>query len=104
MKRTGPEGSNTRAHVGSSSQGTNFHPGQQIGQSRMQVMGQGCQTPQCQIQRTNFQSPRSAPPPPQINRNAQNSSVPGSRQIRTSTAMLTTVQPLQQGKIKPVLA
>jgi hypothetical protein len=31
MQRTGPQGSNTRVHVGSSSQGPNFCPGQQIG-------------------------------------------------------------------------
>jgi hypothetical protein len=41
----------------------------------MQAMGQGFQTPQRQIQRTSFQSPRSAPPPPQRNSNAQNSGV-----------------------------
>jgi hypothetical protein len=41
MQRTGPHGSNTRIHVGSSSQGPNFHLGQQIGQPRMQAMGQG---------------------------------------------------------------
>jgi hypothetical protein len=40
-------------------------------------MGQGCQTPQRQTQRTNFQSPRSTPLPPQRNSNAQNSSVVG---------------------------
>jgi hypothetical protein len=49
MQRSGPQGSNTRIHVGSSSQGPTFHPGQQIGQSRMQAMGQGFQTPQRQI-------------------------------------------------------
>jgi hypothetical protein len=31
MQRNGPQGSNTRDHVGSSSQGPNFRPGQQIG-------------------------------------------------------------------------
>jgi hypothetical protein len=31
MQRTGPQGSNTRVHVGSSSQGPNFCLGQQIG-------------------------------------------------------------------------
>jgi hypothetical protein len=46
MQRTRPQGSNMRIHVGSSSQGPNFHPGQQIGQPRMQAMGQGFQTPQ----------------------------------------------------------
>jgi hypothetical protein len=43
----------------------------------MQAMGQGFQTPQRQIQHTSFQSPRSAPPPPQRNSNAQNSRVVG---------------------------
>jgi hypothetical protein len=43
----------------------------------MQAMGQGFQTPQRQIQRTIFQSPRSAPPPPQRNNNAHNSGVVG---------------------------
>jgi hypothetical protein len=61
-----------RVHVGSSSQGPNFHLGQQIRQSRMQAMSQGFQTPQRQIQCTSFQSPRSAPPPPQRNSNAHN--------------------------------
>jgi hypothetical protein len=42
MQCTRPQGSNTRVRVGSSAQGPNFCPGQQIGQSRMQVMGQGC--------------------------------------------------------------
>jgi hypothetical protein len=46
MQRTGPQGSNTRVHVGSSSHGPNLCPGQQIGQHRMQTMGQGFQTPQ----------------------------------------------------------
>jgi hypothetical protein len=50
MQRTGPQGSNTRIHVGSSSQGTTFYLGQQIGQPRMQAMGQGFQTPQRYIQ------------------------------------------------------
>jgi hypothetical protein len=54
MERTGPQGSNTRVHVGSSLQGPNFRPGQQIGQSKMQAIGQGFQTPQYQSQRTNF--------------------------------------------------
>jgi hypothetical protein len=96
---------------------------------RMQTAGQEFQTLQQQIQRNNFHSPRSAPPPPQRNNNVQNTSVwdhaivvvilgttltgvQGSRpirlqlqeQIRISTAMLTTVQPLQQGRIKLVLA
>jgi hypothetical protein len=43
----------------------------------MQVVVHGFQTPQRQIQRPNFQFPRSAPPPPQRNNNAQNSSVVG---------------------------
>jgi hypothetical protein len=64
MQRTRPQGSNTRIHVGSSSQGPTFYPGQQIGQPSMQVMGQGFQTPQRQIQRPNFQTSRSAPPIP----------------------------------------
>jgi hypothetical protein len=72
MQRTGSQGSNTRFRVGSSSQGPNFRPRQQSGQPRMQATSQGFQTPQRQIQRTNFQSPRSAPPPPQRNNNAQN--------------------------------
>jgi hypothetical protein len=75
MHRTGPQGRNTRVCVGSSSQGPNFRPGQQTGQFRMQAMGQGFQTPQCQIQCTSFQSPRSTPSPQQRNSNAQNSGV-----------------------------
>jgi hypothetical protein len=43
----------------------------------MQVMGQGFQTPQRQIQRPNFHTSRSTPPPPQRNSNALNSSVVG---------------------------
>jgi hypothetical protein len=43
----------------------------------VQAAGQGFQTPQRQIQRPNFQSPRSAPPPPQSSNNAQNTSVVG---------------------------
>jgi hypothetical protein len=54
MQRTGPQGSNTRVHVDSSSQGPNLHPGQQIGQHRMQAMGHGFQTPQHQMQCTSF--------------------------------------------------
>jgi hypothetical protein len=46
MQHTGPQGSNTRVCVTSSSQGPNLCPGQQIGQHRMQTMGQGFQTPQ----------------------------------------------------------
>jgi hypothetical protein len=40
-------------------------------------VGQGFQTPQRQIQCPNFQSPRSAPPPPQRSINAQNTGVVG---------------------------
>jgi hypothetical protein len=54
MQHTGPQGSNMRVCVGSFSQGPNFRLGQQIGQSRMQAMGQGFQTPQRQIQCTSF--------------------------------------------------
>jgi hypothetical protein len=43
----------------------------------MQAMGQEFQSPQRQIQRPNFQTSRSAQPPPQRNSNAQNSSVVG---------------------------
>jgi hypothetical protein len=43
----------------------------------MQATGQGFQTLQWQIQRPNFQSPHSAPPPLQRNNDAQNSSVVG---------------------------
>jgi hypothetical protein len=46
MQCTGPQGSNMRIRVGSSSQGPTFYLGQQIGQPRMQVMGQGFQNPQ----------------------------------------------------------
>jgi hypothetical protein len=46
MQCIGPQGSNMRVHVSSSSQGPNFRLGQQIGQPRMQTMGQGFQTPQ----------------------------------------------------------
>jgi hypothetical protein len=54
-----------------------FHPVQQSAQPRVQAAGQGFQTPQRQIQRPNFQSPRSAPPPPQRSNNAQNTGVVG---------------------------
>jgi hypothetical protein len=67
MQHTGSQGSNTRFCVGSSSQGPVFRPGQQSGQSRMRTAGQGFQTSQRQIQRNNFQSPRSAPSPYQRN-------------------------------------
>jgi hypothetical protein len=77
MQCTGPQGSNMRICVGSSSQGLNFCLGQQIGHPRMQAMGQGFQTPQQQIQCPNFHTSRSAQPPPQRNRNAQNSGVVG---------------------------
>jgi hypothetical protein len=43
----------------------------------VQAVGQQFQTPQRQIQRPNFQSPRSAPPPLQRNNNAQNTGVVG---------------------------
>jgi hypothetical protein len=46
MQWTEPQGSNTRICVGSSSQGPNFRPGQQIGHPKMQAMGQGFQTSQ----------------------------------------------------------
>ena len=74
MQRPGLQGSNTRFRVGSSSQGPTFRS---VQQPRMQAMGQGFQTPQRQIQRPNFQSPRSAPPPPQRSNNAQNTGVVG---------------------------
>jgi hypothetical protein len=77
MQHTGSQGSNRRFRVGYSSLGHNFHLGQQSGQPRMQTAGQGFQTPQWQIRRNNFQSPRSAPPPPQRNNNVQNISVLG---------------------------
>jgi hypothetical protein len=74
---TRSQGSNTRFRVGSSSRGPMFRPMQQNGQPRVQAVGQGFQTPQRQIQRPNFQSPRSAPPPPQRSNNAQNIGVVG---------------------------
>jgi hypothetical protein len=43
----------------------------------MQDGGQGFQTPQQKIQCPNFQTPHSAPPPPQRNNNAQNPGVMG---------------------------
>jgi 6-phosphogluconolactonase/glucosamine-6-phosphate isomerase/deaminase len=43
----------------------------------MQAAGQRFQTPQRQIQRPNFQSPRSAPSPPQRSNNAQNTGFVG---------------------------
>jgi hypothetical protein len=70
MQRTGSQGSNTRFYVGSSSQEPMFRPGQQSAQPRVQAASQGFQTSQRQIQRPNFQSPRSALPPPQRNNNA----------------------------------
>jgi hypothetical protein len=79
MQRTGSHGSKTRFRIGSSSQGPIFQPSQQSGQPRVQAAGQGFQSPQRQIQCPNFQSPRSAPPPPQRNINAQNSGVVGPR-------------------------
>jgi hypothetical protein len=77
MQRTRSQGSNTRFHVGSSSQGPNFRSGQQSGQQRMQAVGQGFQTLQWQIQCNNFQSPHSAPLPLQQNNNAHNTGVVG---------------------------
>jgi hypothetical protein len=57
MQRTGPQRSNTRFRVGSSSRGLVFCPVQQSGQPRVQAASQGFQTPQRQIQHHNFQSP-----------------------------------------------
>jgi hypothetical protein len=128
MQRTGSHGGNTRFHVGSSSQGPIFQPGQQSGQPRVQAACQGFQTPQRQIQRPNFQSPRSTPPPPQRNNmhrilvlwdhaivavrvGTTLMGVQGSRQIRlqpqaqirASTAMPTIVHLLWRGRIKLML-
>jgi hypothetical protein len=64
MQRTGSHGRNTRFCVGSSSQGPVFLPGQQSGQPRVKAASQGFQTPQRQIQCSNFQSPHSPPSPP----------------------------------------
>jgi hypothetical protein len=50
MQRSGPQGSNTRFHVGSSSNGHAFRLGHQSGQQRTQSAAQGFQTPQRQIQ------------------------------------------------------
>jgi hypothetical protein len=61
MQCTGAQGSNKKFRDGFSSQRHVFHSSQQ---QRMQVATQGFQTPQCQIQRPNFQSPRSSSPPP----------------------------------------
>jgi hypothetical protein len=66
MQRTGAQGSHKKFHDSSSSQGPIFCSGQQ---QRMQVVAQGFQTPQRQIQCPNFQSPHSALPPPQRNNN-----------------------------------
>jgi hypothetical protein len=77
MQRIRSQGSNTRFRVGSSSRGPVFRPVQQSGQPRVQAVGQGFQTPQRQIQHPKFQSPRSAPPPPQRSDNAQNTGVVG---------------------------
>jgi hypothetical protein len=49
MQCTGPQGSNTRFRVGSSSRGPVFHRVQQSGQPRVQAASQGFQTPQRQI-------------------------------------------------------
>jgi hypothetical protein len=46
MQCTGSQGSNTRLHVGSSSQGPVFRPSQQSGQPRVQAASQGFQSPQ----------------------------------------------------------
>jgi hypothetical protein len=77
MQRPGSHGSNTRFRVGSSSRGPVFRPVQQSAQPRVQAAGQGFQTPQRQIQRPNFQSPHSAPPPLQRSNNVQNTGVVG---------------------------
>jgi hypothetical protein len=50
MQHTGSQGSNTRFCVGSSSQGPIFRPSQQSGQPRVQASSQEFQTPQRQIQ------------------------------------------------------
>jgi hypothetical protein len=75
MQRLGAKGSNKNFRVGSSSQGPTFHSSQQ--QPKMQGAMQGFQTPQRQIQRTNFQSPCFAPSPPQRNNIGQNTVVRG---------------------------
>jgi hypothetical protein len=128
MQHTGSQGSNTRFHVFSSSQGPVFRPGQRSGQPRVQAASQGFQTPQQQIQRPNFQSPRSAPLPSRgtimqrilvlwdratvvVRVGTTLIGVQGSRQIRlqpqaqirTSTAMPTTVHLLRQGRTKLML-
>jgi hypothetical protein len=54
-----------------------FRPVQQSEQPRVQATAQGFQTPQRHIQRPNFQSPRSAPLPPQRINNVQNTDVVG---------------------------
>jgi hypothetical protein len=77
MQCTGLQGSNTRFRVGSLSRGHVFRPVQPSAQPRMQAAGQVFQTPQRQIQRPNFQSPHSAPPPPQRSNNVQNTGVVG---------------------------
>jgi hypothetical protein len=77
MQRPGSQGSNTRFRVGSLSRGPVFRPVQQSAQPRVQAAGQGFQTPQRQIQRPNFQSPRSASPPLQRSNNAQNTGIVG---------------------------
>jgi hypothetical protein len=69
MQCTGAPGNNKKLCDGFSSKGPIFCSGQQ---QRMQVIVQGFQTLHRQIQRTNFWSPRSAPPPSQKNNNAQN--------------------------------
>jgi hypothetical protein len=72
MQRMGAQGTHKKFRDGSSSQGPIFRFGQQ---QRMQVVAQGFQTPQRHIQRPNFQSPRSAPPPLQRNNNTHNSGI-----------------------------
>jgi hypothetical protein len=96
MQRTRPQGSNARIRVGSSSQGPNFHLGQQIGKPRMQAMGQGFKTPQRQIQRPNFQTSRSALLPSQRNSNAQNSGVVGPCYSCGQTGHYTNQSPRKQ--------
>jgi hypothetical protein len=127
MQRTGPQGSNTRFCVGSSSRGPVFHPLQQSGQPRVQAASQGFQTPQRQIQlpTSNLLDLHSRRRGTIMHKTlvlwdrasvvvrvgTTLIGVQGSRQIRrqpqaqikTSTAMPTTVHLLQQGRTKLVL-
>jgi hypothetical protein len=128
MQHTGPQGSNMRIRIGSSSYGPNFCPGQQIGQPRMQAMGQGFQSPSDKFNAPTFRLLALHSRHPKktvmhrilvlwgcatvvVRLGTMLIDVLGSRQIRlqlqaqirTSTTMLTIVQPLQQGKIKLVL-